>query len=322
MRRYLENNRDLVKILLIYFFLTFVMGYIDFDRRVLTFERSTQALESVVKGDFNPPMNHRILVPYTVYFFHKVSHISLEYSYALFRFLFYFLAFALFHMYLRKWFGQKTAMIGTLSLIASLPLTLTNWYSVPTDMPELIMFILGVMWIRDGKHKNLFILIPLASLNRETSIALVLIYFFNEIGKENWFVLIRRTAIYFLLWLIPSAILISIFGIRDLPGYFHHFRVNVAGLLKIFESPNPYNHFYFILYLCGFYWFLAFMNFRKKPSILKRALIPMTLFLLYGFSRGGAISEVRILIPFYVFIIPLGLFSLFGEEEAISSAKE
>lgn len=312
-RTYLNNNKNLRNIFLVYFFLTFVIGYLDFDRRVSSFEESTECLRQVVTGEMGLQMASRILIPYTVYFVHKISHVPLNYTYAFFRFIFFFLAFILFHIYLKKWFGDRLAMIGTLSLIASLPVILTNWYSIPTDMPELISFILGAMWIRDKKYKHLYILIPLATLNRESAIALVVLYFVSWVGRGKMGVVIKRSVIYFLLWLIPFAILISIYGLKLRPPL-HHIIINTRGLLRIFTNPNPYNHFYMVLYLCGFYWILAFRDFRKKDPFLKRAAVVMALHFAYGFFYMGAINEVRMFITFYVYVIPLGLFSLFNED--------
>lgn len=321
-RDYLNRDKNLINIFLVYFFLTFVIGYVDFDRRVTSFEHSTENLKKVITREISPPMLHRILVPYTIYFFHKISHLPLNYTYALFRFIFFFLSFVIFHIYLKKWFDDKLAMIGTLSVIASLPLMLTNWYCIPTDIPELITFILGAMWIRDNKYKNLFILIPIASLNRETALALVLLYFLNAIGKEEKFILVKRTLIYFLLWAVPSLILILTFGgVRDVHTFFWNYGYNIRGLLKIFKSPNPYNHYYFLLYLCGFYWILAFRNFSQKDPLLKRSVIVMSLLFLYTFFKAGGIHEVRIFIPFYTFVIPLGLFSLFEEDKQLLNVK-
>ena len=104
------------------------------------------------------------------------------------------------------------------------------------------------------------------------------------------------------------------FGFQVFPG--GTIKHNIAGLFEIFKNPHPYNHYYFLLYLCGFYWVLAFRNFRKKDVFLRRSVIVMALLFLYVFIRVGAINEVRVFIPFYVFIIPLGLFSLFGEDES------
>ena len=126
-KKYLDNNKNLINIFLVYFFLTFVIVYLDFDRRVATFEVSTKLLDAVGNGQMGQPLASRILVPYTVHFFHKISHIPLNYTYAMFRFIFFFLAFILFHIYLKKWFNDKLAMIGTLSMIASLPVILSNW---------------------------------------------------------------------------------------------------------------------------------------------------------------------------------------------------
>ena len=313
MREYLNKNRTIVNIFFVYFFLTFAIGYIDFDRRVESFEHSTEALRQVVTGGAVQPMLRRVLIPYTLYFFHKATQLPLDYVYAFFRFLFFFLSFTLFHIYLKKWFDDKLAMIGTLSMIASLPLTLTNWYCIPTDMPELITFILGAMWIRDNKYKNLYFLIPIAALNKETALALVLLYFLNGIGREKNLLLIKRTFIYGLLWLIPSGILVLIFGFRTV-GYAWHLQENITGLFKIFSRPNIYNQFYFFMYLCGFYWILAFRDFRRKDVFLKRAVLMVIAFFLVAFIKVGRISEVRMFIPFYVFIIPLGLASLFKRD--------
>ena len=158
--------------------------------------------------------------------------------------------------------------------------------------------------------KNLYFLIPIAALNRETAIALVLLYFLTWIGREKNAVLFRRTFVYGLLWLIPSGILAYIFGFRTV-GDTWHFWENVRGLLSVFSRPNIYNQFYFLLYLCGFYWILAFRNFRNKDLFLQRSVIMVIAFFLFAFIKVARISEVRMFMPFYVFIIPLGLFSLF-----------
>ncbi|NQU94921.1 MAG: hypothetical protein HQ549_01645 [Candidatus Omnitrophica bacterium] len=311
-REYSHNNKTTLKIFMVYFFLTFVIGYIDFDRRVFTFEQSTEKLKNIITGEVGAPLGRRILIPYTVDLFHKVTHIPLTYSYAFFRFIFFLLAFILFHIYLKMWFDDKRAMIGTLSVIASLPLFLTNWYCISSDMPNFIAFILGMMWIKKNQYKLLYILIPIATFNKEATLALVLLYFLYGIGREKPLILIRRTIIYGLLWAIPFGIMIAMVGFEKFSN-FVTLEHNVAGLLHVFKNPNPYNHYYFLLYLCGFYWILAFMDFHKKDPLLKRSVIVMILYFLYVFIRVSAINETRIFMPFYVFVIPLGLSSLFTE---------
>jgi hypothetical protein len=177
-------------------------------------------------------------------------------------------------------------------------------------MPELIMFILGAMWIKENRWKLLMFLIPISAFNRETSIALVLLYFLNGFNNKK---VIKRSVIYFLLWLIPTVTLYRIFGVKDMP-YFMNMVINIRGLLEMFKNPHPYNHYYFVIYLCGFYWFLAFMNFRKKDIFLRKSIIVIALFFIYAFFRAAGIHEARVFIPFYVFIMPLGLMSLFTED--------
>ncbi|NQU73714.1 MAG: hypothetical protein HQ547_03275 [Candidatus Omnitrophica bacterium] len=212
-------------------------------------------------------------------------------------------------------------MIGTLSMIASLPLMLTNWYCIPTDMPELITFILGAIWIRDNKYKNLILLIPIATFNRETTIALVLLYLFYNIKREKVGILLKRTIILSFLWLIPYITSLYLFGHMPRSNFFA-FSSNMQGLLSIFRTLNPYTHHYFLLYLCGFYWILAFRDFHKKDPFLKSSVLIIIIFFMYVFFRGGRINEVRIFIPFYVFVIPLGLFNLFGGKHGSSVKSE
>lgn len=312
--KYMRNNRSLVNIVLVYLFLSFVIGYLDFDRRVCTFAESTYEMKRVVLGTSSSPIGSRVLVPFTLHFIHNFLRIPLIYIYATFRLSSFFLAFCLFHIYLKNWFDDKIAMIGTLSVISSLPLFLTNWYSLWSDMPNFIAFILGAMWIKQNRYKLLYILIPVATLNKEAILAIVVFYFVYNFRRENFRVLARRTVVCFGLWAIPYAYTRIVFGFQVFPG--GTIKHNIAGLFEIFKNPHPYNHYYFLLYLCGFYWVLAFRNFRKKDVFLRRSVIVMALLFLYVFIRVGAINEVRVFIPFYVFIIPLGLFSLFGEDES------
>ena len=316
------KHKTLINNALIYFSLTFVIGYLDFDRRVYDFERSTYEMERVALGNSHPPLASRILVPFTMHFIHRISHIPLTHIYAFFRFLSFFLAFFLFHTYLKKWFDDKLAMIGTLFMIASLPLFLTNWYSLWPDMTNLIAFILGTMWIKDNKCKLLYILVPVATLNKEAIIAVVLLYFLYNVGKENTAILIRRTVILSMLWAVTYAFTLFAFGFQTFmdsgdPWFLTvTIKHNLAGLLQIFKNPNPYNHYYFIIYLFGFFWVLAFRNFRNKDPLLRKSVIVMGLYFLYVFLRAGAINEVRVFIPFYVYIIPLGLSSLFNGDRS------
>lgn len=45
---------------LVYFLLTFLIGYLDFDRRVLPFEKSVEYLRQVIKGEFAPPIGDKV----------------------------------------------------------------------------------------------------------------------------------------------------------------------------------------------------------------------------------------------------------------------
>ena len=89
---YFDTHRGIIRIFLVYFFLTFVIGYLDFDRRVLTFVQSFEKLQDIVEKRMPPPIGRRVLIPYVVYFTHKALQIPLKYTYAFYRFVFFLLA--------------------------------------------------------------------------------------------------------------------------------------------------------------------------------------------------------------------------------------
>lgn len=77
---FIGRNRNIINIFLVYFFLTFTIGFLDFDRRVESFEASVNILKQLARGEaeVGPSYARRILIPFTVYLFHKISHLSLN----------------------------------------------------------------------------------------------------------------------------------------------------------------------------------------------------------------------------------------------------
>ena len=67
-------------------------------------------------------------------------------------------------------------MVGVLALHVILPLTYFNYILQPTDLPNLVFMLLGLELLADRQDGWLLGLLPIAMLNRETAIFLVLLY--------------------------------------------------------------------------------------------------------------------------------------------------
>ena len=98
------------------------------------------------------------------------------YAFSLLRLLSIFAAYLAFHCYLRTWFQDEAAVLGTLFVAASVPLTfVSSWWEIISDFPELLAFTLGLWAIHSKKHLGLALVTFAGTLNRETTALLVLI---------------------------------------------------------------------------------------------------------------------------------------------------
>ena len=116
---FVHKNREILLFAPVYFFLSFIElavklwltpswfnGMLDTNHKLLLQFQYTNNEQS------------RLLQFYAPEFFHRVFGLTVQHSYMVTRFLFVFLAFACFHLYLRKWFSREAAFAGALFLAA------------------------------------------------------------------------------------------------------------------------------------------------------------------------------------------------------------
>lgn len=272
---------------------------------------------AVISGIAFAPTQYRILMPFCAEFIHQIFNLSIPDTYYFLRIITTFLVLSLFHIYLKKWFDTSKAIIGTLYLVAALPLSYMSW-PYPSDMVDVIIFILGFIVIRDNKDNWLYPLLILGALNRESIVFLILVYFVYHIGQIHFRKLVLRTVSYIVTFSIIVFGLYWRYG--PLPNFIdnkvhfitypmYEFNLNMySNLFKSFSLTHPA---LFIFLIFGFFWILAFLNMNKKPEFLVKSVWIIPIYLIVYFFVGS-FAETRLFLPLFLLLIPSGLFSLFG----------
>ena len=237
------------------------------------------------------------------------------YAFSLLRLLSILAAYLAFHGYLRAWFHDEAAVLGTLFVAASVPLTFVSaWWEIISDFPELLAFTLGLWAIRSRQRLGLALATFAGTLNRETTALLVVI-----------------AGVYVVLsWREKRADLAT--GLAALGGWLgatlplhwwlatgtpsdsiatrlHLFEHNLLGLSQLLVKPHPYNAYLLPVYLFGAFWVLPLLGWRGLPPVLRAGLASAPLFLLIVVVVGG-LNEPRQLMPLYPILVPASLFVL------------
>lgn len=264
----------------------------------------------------------RLLQFYIPELFHRLLSLSVEHAYIVQRLLFIFLAFMLFHHYLRRWFHREGALAGVAILAAVMPLAYFN--DLQESAPLLsLTFLLSLWGIRDTKIFLILVSFFIGGLNNETMLILPLVYFayhFSEWKCSHLGVLILKTC------LISLPVVLTVGTIRyinwDRPplGSMWNWSYNVNGILSAITNFPSEVCFLYMFIIFGAFWAYAFMDFKSKPLFLRRASFMIPFFIIAHLVRGF-IWEARYMIPLAFIVIPMGLFFVFAHEPPIESQK-
>ena len=256
----------------------------------------------------------RLLQYYIPELFVQIFGIDLRDAYTLQRLIFTFAAFSCFHIYLRRWFDQKTAALGVVFLAAVMPYTYMD--HLQESAPLLMLtFLLGLWAIRERRAGWYVLVLFVGAFNNETMLILPSVYFFYNF--QSWrpgslVPLSLRTVLYSL----PAfaATIVIRYITRHAPHAGEPFRlfINLEGFgLHLHYLPLEYYKAYYInlVFVWGLMWVLPYVGFRRKPLFLRRASLMVPLFLFCHFLTG-IIFEVRQMIPLAYILIPMSLYWL------------
>ncbi|MDW8106121.1 MAG: hypothetical protein RMK45_01440 [Armatimonadota bacterium] len=215
-------------------------------------------------------------------------------------------SFSLLYCWLLRWHPKPLAVLGTLFACAGAPVAYWHHYFQPWSLLELGLFTAGLMSVLARRHEVLAMLVILYTLLRETGVMLVFAYgiMYASEGEERH----RREA---WVWTAALAALWGVvyFGLRGWLGVAPHAE-SIARIASLNFSLN--NLLKFALYLplmFGGFLVLAKHGFRQAPPALRRLTYVGVPYLMV-MAVWAIWSEVRVFLPLYSLVLPLGLYAV------------
>lgn len=286
-------------------------GFVDLRTRAYPERAYTEFIPRVVDGSADAPERYRILVPFSVDALTRMTGLSPAAAWHLSRLVLFLAAYFMTFWYLRTWFSEPQALLGTTLVAATLPLTFTNSWAHPDHAAELLLFTAGCHAAATARTGWLAGILALATLNRETAVFLVPLYALA--GRLDRGRLIVSAA----LGLIWAGIYL---GVRAWRGFAHYDYLQVWRNLEFLQllPPNydPYYraYGYFGLLLFGGLLFAAFRAWRPgAPAFATRALLIVPLVAVVAFTISSVI-ETRIFTLVYPLVLPAVIFAVAGAD--------
>ena len=292
-------------------------GFVDLRTRSYPVRSYTEFIPRVVDGTADAPERYRVLVPFTLDAAARITGLNPAPLWHASRLALFWAAYVLFFVYLQTWVRPHEALLGTAVVAATLPLTFTNSWAHPDHIAELALFTAGCLAIARQKTAWLFVVLAAATLNRETAVFLVPLFFLAApISRQR----ILLTGLLLLEWGAIYA------GLRFWRGFQHYeywqIGRNLEFLRLLPENYDPYYraYAYFGIVLFGSLMALAMSRARNpQPLFVRRALwvVPMIAGVAFAIS---SIIESRIFTPLYPLLMPAVMFSLLPADRSVSPA--
>jgi hypothetical protein len=296
--------------LLLYVTLTIATGFADVRMRAHTDNVYNAYIPAVVAGTENAPGRYRVFAPFLIDGLARVTGASMATAWYVTRLVGIFVAYCVFHVYLRTWFAPSAAVAGVSMVAATLPLTFTNSWPHPDSIPELALFTLGALAIARRLDVLFGVVLACAALNRETSVFLVVLYLVSEPLSRTR---LLRATLFGGEWLAIYA------GLRAMRGLEHYDYWQAArnwaelGLLPSNYDPYYRAYAYFVVVLFGPMIYMA-LKAKGAPAFARRALLVVPCFLAVAFIFSSII-ETRIFTPLYPLVVPATMFFFFSHPQ-------
>jgi hypothetical protein len=275
-------------------------GFVDLRVRAYPLRPYQEFIPQVVDGSADAPERYRVLLPLGLNLIATRARLPPATVWHASRLLLFIGAYTIFYLYLRTWFARDGALFGTTLVGATLPLTFTNSWQHPDHIPELLLFTAGCWAIARQRAGWLALLLPVATLNRETAVFLVPLYLF---AGPVTAMRVGLTGLFALEW---AAVYV---GLRIWRGFVQYdylqlFR-NLEFLRLLPANYDPYYraYAYFGLILFGGLLVIATQSLGGAPLFVRRALWIMPIFAVIAFTISSII-ESRIFTPMYALVIP------------------
>jgi hypothetical protein len=278
--------------------------------------------QHIIAGTAASPYRYRVLVP----FIGEVLRLgfatilspskSFLLAYAIFDLLAIVFLLLIFFAYLQLWFSREQAFIGTLFMAGMMTLVFKDHIFQPWSFLEVGLFTASLYLMVTKKPLLLGIVVAVASLNRETGVFIPLTYLitsldFKSIFKNGIPALRKQARTIWLSLAFFSIWLVIYLGLRWLLGSAP--QVNSVEALYS-QNTSSKNLLYALLnwiLFFGAFWIFPILGYKHAPEFLRRVLIIVPFYLL-SVLVWGVWYEVRLLMPLYPVLIPLGMAFVFG----------
>jgi len=238
--------------------------------------------------------NVRIFTVYLAQGLHRATGASVLSAYKLIETIALFSVFLGLFAYLRAWTPPSLALVGLLYFAVVTTLTYHFYFFHPWDHPSLLCWIIGAMFIRDGRFVPLMWLLPIAVTVKWDIIVLPCLYWLTHCSRDSFKLVTLRT-----LALGAVAIATLLVLAKSFPGGAD--RLETASLWDITRWQVSHNWQQFLALHISY------------PPLLAFGL-PLV-FASYGFRLAGRFLRVSCLFAVALFF-PLMLNSFFVETRA------
>ena len=247
-----------------------------------------------------------------------VSGCSVANAYAFQRWLFVFLAFAVFHQFMRRWLRPGLCFGGVSLLAALIPFTHRN--DVQESAPLLtLLFVLGLWAIREEKKYWFCLVLLVGALTNETILVLALGWYVVQapklIGRDAPRVAAETALLSAPAFVVGGAIRYATRFSPHLGGSWHwpdNIRGIGAGLMR-----NPFDWYRVphlgIFFVFSVLWIYPFVRFERQPRYFRRISVIVPVFVA-AHMITGIIMETRQMIPLAFIVIPMSLITMFPDE--------
>lgn len=181
------------------------------------------------------------------------------------------------------------SLLIVLPFNSSLPRPVPIYY--PYDTTALVFFTTGLLLIRQQRWAWYYPLFVLATLNRETSAALTVVYLLVAFRDTPPRILAAHIGAQAAIWLGIRAALHTLYGGNAGDPLWYFLDLNLFSLLVPYSLTT-------VLSSSGFLWLLAFVYWRRIPDEFTRMAMLVIIPIFLGMMIVGLIYEIRIFLEF------------------------
>jgi len=278
-------------------------------RFVLAKEIAEGGLLAVANNVAQKPYQFRILVPYlarlllhlNIWPFDSPGHVAraLETLATL-------AALLAFRWYVSLFIKSRPLVLGSsLILLLVLPFQYLFPRILPVlfcqDLPSVAFFTIGLACLYKQKWAVYYPLFVLATLNRETTCFLTVVYLFVRLGRDKPARIAAHVLIQLAIWIGERWLLAQCFASNGGPanGYDNGLDIYLyedAGLSHLRDNLRYFTlaNLPFFLSNIGFLWVVVAIGYRRIPDLFVRRSVLVSLPMFAGMMVVGTISEIRI----------------------------